>query len=105
MVPSDTETFGNVVIVEMASGLPVVGVAAGGVLDTVVPQRNGLLAMPGDAVDMADRIMRLVEDVAHRHRLGTGARRSALERSWDSVFRDLFDAYTELAADTVARVA
>ena len=42
--PSHTETFGQVVQEAMASGLPVVGVQAGGVADLVRPGETGLLA-------------------------------------------------------------
>lgn len=41
--PSYTETFGQVVLEAMASGLPVVGVASEGVCDLVQHQRTGLL--------------------------------------------------------------
>ena len=103
--PSDTETFGNVIVEAMASGLPVAAVAQGGVLDTVVPFENGMLTRPGDAAEMAAAISRLVEDDKLRHRLAHGARSAAMSRSWDAVFDALFASYHELAATQVVRVA
>lgn len=103
--PSDTETFGNVIVEAMASGLPVISVARGGVLDTVIPGENGILTAPGDAGEMAMAMHRMLEDDALRARLAAGARRSALSRSWQAVFEDLFASYHELARVSVARVA
>jgi hypothetical protein len=52
VMPSDTETLGFVVMEAMASGLPVVGVAAGGLLDIVQNGVTGYLAAnPADDDD------------------------------------------------------
>ena len=49
LMPSETETLGNVVLEAMASGLPVVAVAAGGVPDMITePNVNGCLYGRGD---------------------------------------------------------
>ncbi len=93
--PSDTETFGQVVTEAMASGLPVVAPARGGVMDTVVPGRTGFLFEPGNASELADHVLRLVEDDALRARLAVEARAEAERRSWDDIFRRLFDDYRE----------
>lgn len=103
--PSDTETFGNVVVEAMASGLPVISVARGGVLDTVVSGENGILTAPGDAEEMATAMQRIIEDDALRTRLAAGARCSAQMRSWPAVLDELFASYHELATISVARVA
>lgn len=94
---SDTETFGQVVTEAMASGLPVVAPAKGGVLDTVVPGTTGLLFPPGDASGLAEAVTSLVADRELRETLGRNARESALTRSWSAVFRTLFRDYRELA--------
>lgn len=48
VMPSDSETLGFVVLEAMASGIPVVGVRAGGVPDLVKEGENGYLVEPGD---------------------------------------------------------
>lgn len=49
VMPSETETLGFVVLEAMASGLPVVAVAAGGLTDIITePGKTGLLYQPAD---------------------------------------------------------
>lgn len=86
------ETFGLVVLEAMASGLPIVGVAAGGIAELVV-DRHGILAPPGDGNAFADAIETLyTKDMAT---LGSCARETA-ESSyhWDQVMRSLLELYT-----------
>lgn len=92
---SDTETFGQVVTEAMASGLPVIAPARGGVMDTVVPGKTGFLFEPGDAGGLADLAVRLVEDEGLRSRMAARARTEAESRSWSDIFRRLFDDYRE----------
>ena len=59
---SRTETFGNVVLEAMASGLPVVGLRAGGVAETVQSGTTGFLVDPaGPPSHMADALLSLID--------------------------------------------
>jgi len=63
-VPRD-EDFGMSPVEAMAAGKPVIGVAEGGVLETVVDGETGLLVPPDPAVDaIADAVRRLDGDAA-----------------------------------------
>lgn len=52
-MPSRWETFGLVAVQAMLCGTPVVATAIGGLRNTVVPRRTGLLIEPGDATALA----------------------------------------------------
>ena len=93
--PSDTETFGNVVLEAMASGLPVVAVRRGGVLDSVRDGETGLLATPGDARSFAGHLQRLVEDAALRTRMGAAGRAEATQRRWPEILAGVEKVYRE----------
>lgn len=59
---SDAEAFGMVLAEANACGRPVVGSRIGGIPDFVTHGENGLLAIPGDPVDLARHIVTLLRD-------------------------------------------
>ena len=91
--PSTTETYGNVIIEAMASGLPVVAPNSGGIMENLVHRHNGLACRPRSVSDMVDAVTLLKEDTGLRLALSEQARRHALTRSWDSVFDRLIEGY------------
>jgi alpha-1,6-mannosyltransferase len=81
------ETFGISIIEAQASGLPVVGVAAGAMVDRV-PHGLGLVGEVDDAAVMAANIMAVLGgDLAA---MGERARAHALQFSWDQSMALLF---------------
>jgi phosphatidylinositol alpha 1,6-mannosyltransferase len=90
---SETETFGNVVLEALASGVPVVAVNRGGVMETVLPGRTGTLVPPSDVVAFSDACLRLLANEDERRRLAGGARSEALTRSWSAVLDGVLDSY------------
>ncbi|MFS0725326.1 glycosyltransferase family 4 protein [Paenibacillus sp. 1P07SE] len=91
--PSSTETFGNVVLESLASGLPVIGAAAGGVQELVTDGRTGRLCEPGQPADFVQAITELLSSPGELARYREAARQAALRRSWDSIFAGLIDDY------------
>jgi alpha-1,6-mannosyltransferase len=81
------ETFGVSIVEAQASGLPVVGVAAGAMLDRVT-EEVGRLGPVGDSKAMAKNI-RAVWDL-DRERMLEEARAQALQYSWDRSMEALF---------------
>jgi glycosyltransferase involved in cell wall biosynthesis len=78
--PADHESFGRVAIEAMAAGIPVVGVAAGGIGEVVEHNITGLLAEPDSARQLARHIEQLARDESLRSRLGRAGRRRAEAR-------------------------
>jgi colanic acid/amylovoran biosynthesis glycosyltransferase len=69
------EGLPNVVLEELAMGLPVIGTRHAGIPDAVRHEESGLLVAEGDAGGLEAAMLRLAEDGALRRRLGEGARR------------------------------
>lgn len=98
VLPSTTETFGNVVLEAMASGLATVVAGTGGMLDFCEHEKNALLHRPGDKWDLAEQLGRVLEDAELRGRLAAGGLATAEGRAWDSIWDDLVQVYTDAAA-------
>jgi HAD superfamily hydrolase (TIGR01490 family) len=100
--PSTTETFGQVIQEAMASGLPVVGVRAGGVADLVHHGTTGLLVEPpGDA--LGEAASALATTPKQRSSMGAAARAAVMPRSWDAIFDALMSDYEQLIHRTGGR--
>ena len=95
--PSTTETFGNVVLEGMASGLPSVVAGAGGMLDFCEDGANSLLVRPGDTRHLADQLARALSDAELRRRLSAAGLATAHGRRWDAIWDGVTRVYTEAA--------
>jgi glycosyltransferase involved in cell wall biosynthesis len=94
---SVTETFGNVVLEAMSSGLPVVALRAGGVGETVRSGTTGILVEPSEPPErLADALVSLVDRPEDRRRMAEAARSYALSQSWDAIMAGLRHRYQVL---------
>jgi glycosyltransferase involved in cell wall biosynthesis len=93
--PSTSETFGNVILEALASGLPVVAFDSPGVNERVLHDHNGLLVPPRG--DLAEALATMCRDAALRRRLSEAARRSAESYDWEPIFDRLVSRYRQHA--------
>lgn len=90
--PSTTDTFGNVIIEALASGLPVVVSDQGGPKENTRHGETGFITRGLDADDFREAVQRLIADPDLRHKMAKGARQSVLDKSR----RGSFAGYWEL---------
>jgi len=93
--PSHTDTFGNVVLEALASGVPAIVTPDGGPRYIVKDGETGCIATD-DGFSAA--IASLILDPVLHARMGSAARVYAQSASWDSVFEGVYSTYEEVLA-------
>ncbi len=94
--PSTTETFGNVTIEAMASGLPPICVREGGAYGIINDGKNGLIAEPKNPEDLAEKINILLDYPELRKIISQRAVQFANEQAWENIFKKLFAGYRDV---------
>jgi glycosyltransferase involved in cell wall biosynthesis/predicted metal-dependent phosphoesterase TrpH len=97
LFPSQTDTFGQVILEAQASGLPVIAVDAGGPATLVEHLATGLLCAPR-ATALADALVELAGSPLLRERLSLAAQSSVRERTWERALERLADGYSAVLA-------
>ncbi|MGE0371125.1 MAG: glycosyltransferase family 4 protein [Gammaproteobacteria bacterium] len=85
LFPSLTETFGNVVLEALASGLAVVAYDYAAASQHIRPYENGLTAPCGNEAVFLQLALTLLTDAALSRKLRVNARRHALTQSWPQI--------------------
>lgn len=84
--PTFYEAFGMVITEAMASGLPVVTSKGAGAAEIIEPGVSGLLVeRPGDAQELYETMLPLLQDTALRKAMGEEARTAAAKHQWSDV--------------------
>ena len=92
-IPSIYEPMGYVALEAMASARPVVASRTGGLSESIQDNVTGMLFEPGNSLELAKRLERLVADAELRAQLGMAARK-AMEQ-WQPV-RDTVEEWNKL---------
>ena len=101
LFPSETETFGNVTLEAMASGLAVVAADAAGTASLVDDGTTGLLCPPRDHDAFLEATRRVVRDADLRARLGAAAVEAARHYDWAEVLGRMVAYYRGVIAGRV----
>lgn len=96
LFPSLSETFGNVVLEALASGLAVVAFDQAAAGQHIRHGHNGALASPGDNQGFFDAASWLLEDPERLRRVRLNARHHASHQAWDAVV-ERFESYLQEA--------
>ena len=88
--PSHTDTFGNVILEAMASGVPAIVTPDGGPRYIVREGETGMIARDNQ---FAASVASILRDPVRHEKMRVAARNYALSASWDTVFEDVHSAY------------
>jgi glycosyltransferase involved in cell wall biosynthesis len=88
--PSHTDTFGNVVLEALASGVPAIVTPDGGPCTIVCDSETGRIVPDAE---FAAAVAGVLADPAQHAQMRQAARSYALTASWDSVFEGVYSAY------------
>ncbi|KAK8563864.1 hypothetical protein V6N12_035999 [Hibiscus sabdariffa] len=92
VMPSESETLGQVVSEAMSSGIPVVGARAGGVPDIIPADqegKTGFLFTPGDIEDCMSKLLPLLHNKELRETIGQAAREEMEKYDWKEATRTI----------------
>ncbi len=82
----------------MAAGAPVVASRSRGVVETVKDRETGFIVEKNDAHQLAQALLRLLEDDALRETMGRAGRKRALAYfTWDKIAETMLRRYRELS--------
>ncbi len=103
LFPSDTESFGNVTLEAMASGLPAVVANAVGSSSLVENKVNGYLTRPKDVEAFAENVQKILDDDELRKTMSENSRAKALNYKWDDIMTGLLNDYREVVESYYGR--
>lgn len=96
ILPSTTETFGNVTLEAMASKVPPICVREGGASGLINDGITGLIAEPRNAKDLAEKLLFLTDNTEAREKISEQAYKFSQKQSWEKIFQRLFNRYEEI---------
>lgn len=105
LFPSPTETFGNVVLEALASGLPIIGARAGGVQHLIEHNKTGFLCQARNTEDFVEKASLLLTNKALRLDFSQQAREDSMAHSWERIFENLLLSFQKIHKEKVRYTA
>lgn len=90
LFPSTTDTFGNVILEALASGVPCVVSDQGGPKDLIAHGATGFITRALDVADFTAAVEKIAHDPALRQALGDTAHRTVQDRDWAEAGREFW---------------
>lgn len=103
--PSTSETYGNVVLEAMSSGLPVVAPFCGGIKENLKDGFNGISYKSNSPEDMANAIIKLINNKNMRKIFSINARKHAETRIWNQTMSVVLKGYYNCINNTKVKLA
>jgi len=100
VVASEAENFCSANLEALASGTPVVAAAAGGNVEQVEDGTNGFLFDPGDNQQLAERVIKILQDDTLHEAMSQAARHTALEYDYNVCTDRLLELVQQLVAES-----
>jgi len=99
VLPSFSETFSFSLLEAMASQMAVVSTTAGGIPEMIRHDKDGLLITPGNADELTEYLIRLVEDDKLRRELAISARERVVQNfTWNHTAKGVLDIYERMTS-------
>ncbi|MEM2280868.1 MAG: glycosyltransferase family 4 protein, partial [Candidatus Bathyarchaeia archaeon] len=99
VLPSIYENLPFALLEAMATALPVVTTSVGGIPEVIQNGRNGLLSIPLDFHDLADKILYLLENPGFASEIGVSGRKTVKDKfNWQKIVRQVLEVYDRVLA-------
>ena len=93
VLPSLSEGFPVTVIEAMASGLPIVATDVRGLSEIIKNGENGFLVKPKNSIEIAEKVLLLLEDDELRRRISRNNKEEVKRYSWENIVENLKEVY------------